>query len=502
MNKRFSTTFKIHFTAAGKRKTVGGVAYAVYPSVLLVEGVHHGLIGGPTMYPTTVLANSAPMWNNIPVTLNHPQDEAGAYVSASSPAVLTAWAIGKLLNGRFEDGKLKADVMLDVVKTNAKDAGLIAALDSGAEMELSTGLFGEEEAKVGVWNNEAYENELISISPDHLALLPNSTGACSWVDGCGIRANADQMDNGPKVNQSKEEYLLHKSLRLQKTAASHGNIHKQLREYVNSFDQKRTAETGPWKYCYIEEVYDNYFIWEEETKDGSKLWRQSYAINAEDQVIVSDDKTQVQKVITYTPISNNAKQEEHSMANKEVKPCCPDRVASLIANTATTYTADDADWLSQLNAEQLAKLETNATGESMPDCGADGKGPKGEMPCRKVAAAKANEGQDPPAATAQTFGAFMDSAPAEFRAVINAGMRALDAKRAELMIKIKANAKNTFTDEELKALPDAVLEKLGAVAAIDPTPAPSYAGMGGFVPNAGAETEEAYVPATFDFGKK
>lgn len=495
MNKRYSTTFKIHFTAAGARKTIGGVDYAIYPSVLLVEGVHHGMIGAPTMYPNEVLSASAPMWNNIPVTINHPQDQTGAYVSANSPAILQAWAVGKLLNGRFEDGKLKADVMIDIKKANAKDSTLIGNLDKGAEMELSTGLFGEEVVENGMWNNETYASKLTSIQPDHLALLPNSTGACSWADGCGIRANENQ---GPAVNQSKEDYQKVKVL-----VVSHDGIRKQLYTYLEGMDQRRTIDRGPFKYHYLSETFSNYFVYEEESEEGSKLFRQSYTVNADDQIVVSDDKTQVQKKVEYVPIQNNAKK-ENTMADKN-KKCCPDRVASLIANEATTYTAEDSEWLLTLNEDQLGKLETNAKGATMPDCGPDGKGPNGVMPCKKVA--KANE-DDPTKGVVKTNAAqdwktFMDSAPAEFRAVINAGTRALDAKRTELMTKIKANALNTFTDEEMKVMPDVVLEKLAAVAAVPETRLPNYSGAGGpaFQTNAGG-TEEAYVPATIDFSKK
>lgn len=487
MDKRFSTGFKIQFSGVtGQRKRVAGVDYAVYPSIILVEGVHHGAIGAPTMYPTDVLSASAPMWNNIPVTIHHPQDQEGAYVSAGSPEVLQAWAVGKLLNARHEEGKLKADVMIHIKKANDKHPTLINDLDRGVEMQVSTGLYGEEVMEEGLWNNEAYASRLTAIQPDHLALLPGAEGACSWADGCGIRANKEnamKVNAGPAVGQKKEDYRPIVNL------ASHDDIYKQLRVFIGSMDSERSVDGGPYKFHYIQEVFDNYFVYEEDSQDGSKYWRQSYSINAEDSVVVADDKTQVQKRVEYVPINPNVN-EVNTMAKE--KKCCGDRVAALIANEATPFTAEDSEMLSALTETQFEKLEAPYKANEKAD-------PTDKAP--DAAPDKTNAAPADTASPEQKWEAFMNSAPAEFRAVINAGTRALDAKRAEQMEKIKANAKNTFTDDELKGMPDVVLEKMASMAAPEVKPA-NYAGQGGgFAANAGADEEEAYVPVTINFAK-
>ena len=174
------------------------------------------------------------------------------------------------------------------------------------------------------------------------------------------------------------------------------------------------------------------------------------------------------------------------------KKCCGDRVAALIANEATPFTAEDSEMLSALTETQFEKLEAPYKANEK----ADEKPIGGGTP-----AAKANE-KGTEETPEQKWEAFMNAAPAEFRAVINAGTRALDAKRADLMGKIKANAKNTFTDDELKAMPDVVLEKLATVAAPEVKKV-DYSGQGGgFTANAGADVEEAYVPATISFAKE
>jgi len=47
--------------------------------------------------------------------------------------------------------------------------------------------------------NEAAKN----LRPDHLALLPGGTGACSWDASCGIRANSNNEEGG--TNEMKDE---------------------------------------------------------------------------------------------------------------------------------------------------------------------------------------------------------------------------------------------------------------------------------------------------------
>ena len=77
----------------------------------------------------------------------------------------------------------------------------------------------------------------------------------------------------------------------------------------------------------------------------------------------------------------------------------------------------------------------------------------------------------------------------------------MDAKRTEAITKIKANALNTLTDDELKAMPDVVLEKLALVAAPEAKKT-NYSGQGGgFQANASDDGEEPYVPVTINFAK-
>jgi hypothetical protein len=72
---------------------------------------------------------------------------------------------------------------------------VVNRLRAGQPVEVSTGYFADMEATNGVWNGAAYTGITRNIRPDHLALLPDEVGACSWVDGCGA----------PRVNVKGEK---------------------------------------------------------------------------------------------------------------------------------------------------------------------------------------------------------------------------------------------------------------------------------------------------------
>ena len=58
----------------------------------------------------------------------------------------------------------------------------------GEMMEVSTGLFSEIEPKPGVFKGRHYKGVVRNLRPDHLAILPDSIGACSIADGAGAHA--------------------------------------------------------------------------------------------------------------------------------------------------------------------------------------------------------------------------------------------------------------------------------------------------------------------------
>lgn len=148
--------------------TFEGRQHVVVPVIMARVGVemNGGVIPNEEMMPES--------WNGVPVTVGHPRDASG-YISANSPGTLETFAVGRIFNAHMNEGRLRAEAWIDTSRATDE---LISAIQSGAPMDVSTGYF-----------SQTVNGEYRDIKPDHLALLPNEQGACSWQDGCGVRAN-------------------------------------------------------------------------------------------------------------------------------------------------------------------------------------------------------------------------------------------------------------------------------------------------------------------------
>lgn len=507
--------FSINFTSLGRIEIINGVEHKVYPITMLVEGVHHGAVGNPTFYSAEILQRSATQWNGVPITVHHPQDTSGNYISANSPGVPHA---GFIRNAFCEDGKLKAEACVDIAKATAIRPNIIDEVDAGG-MEVSTGLYAGVEETAGQWNTEDFNDQVVSIDADHLALLPGQTGACSVDDGCGIRPHVgneieekalsiqdyissldtEELEEYLKVNlieteAGKDEMDRYDSLligkRIVANETSHDDTRGQLMQYVDTLDVRRNEPGDSYKINYVESVYQTYFIYREETETGTRLYKQLYSEN-NGRINIDPAKVEVFKKTDYLPVQGNSKG-ENQMANEN--PCCPDKVRALIANEHTTFTEAETEWLEGMNEDQLGHFE------AMAEAAAKKVEVKVEPKVESKVEPKVNKEDT------NTMEGFLSSAPPEFRRVINAGLRQLDKARSEMITTIMANDSNKFTDDQLKAMPDDTLAGIAVLSAkpaeIDPVDNPfAFLGRGGagIVPNAGETEEEPYVPKTLTF---
>jgi len=184
----------INIIENSKRVQFEGRDTIIAPVVLMVEGVHNGS-SGPLFYSAKELELSASFWNGMPVPVYHPKDVAGLPISCNSPDVMNAYCVGRLYNVVYSDQptpRLKGDVYVDVSRATNVNACVLDMLVQNKPLEVSTGLFSTDEVIEGIWNTEKYSAIVRDIRPDHLALLPELKGACSWEDGCGIRANTEK----------------------------------------------------------------------------------------------------------------------------------------------------------------------------------------------------------------------------------------------------------------------------------------------------------------------
>jgi hypothetical protein len=182
--------------ASVRTETRDGRDWLIAPVVALTSGVrNHELV------PASEVLSHPQAWNGRPVVVYHPQDN-GQHVSANDPSLLEKQQIGQLFNVTAEQvsgqAKLKGELWIDIQK--ARQVGqdgreVLTRLRNQNPLEVSTAYFRDIIATQGLFDGTEYGSEARDIKPDHLAVLPQGEGACSWADGCGA----------PRVNQREGE---------------------------------------------------------------------------------------------------------------------------------------------------------------------------------------------------------------------------------------------------------------------------------------------------------
>ncbi|QDP55368.1 MAG: hypothetical protein Tp176DCM1853251_52 [Prokaryotic dsDNA virus sp.] len=222
-----------------RRDVFEGQEHLVVPVVMIVEGVLND-----ALVPAAEFAKFPDAWNGRPVPVLHPQ-ENGAHISANRPDVIERNTIGQIFNARAEGGKLKADAWINTAKAGRLGYGdLIAQLESGQVVEVSTGYFSDDDMTPGEYNGKPYRMVHRNIRPDHLALLPGEIGACSAADGCGTRVNSKKGSLTMKVNEAMS--TLAKALGMKSNCQCEGDgmdVLEQAKALVkaNALDAKQLA---------------------------------------------------------------------------------------------------------------------------------------------------------------------------------------------------------------------------------------------------------------------
>ena len=468
-----------------RHDTLHGRDYLVAPVAMITAGVHNGS-NGPLLYEEADIAKAVPAWNMKPIVVYHPMiNDVG--VSAADKDILESSQVGHVMNCSFTDGKLRAEAWIDKELAQNVDVRVLDALESNRVMEVSTGLFTDNEAVEGREYTAVTRNH----QPDHLALLPDQVGACSVADGAGLLvANKGGMSHG-KISMQ---------------------LHKLIRERV-PYTKKADGEVvGPW----IADVYDKYFIYEMD----DKYYQLSYT-SGKAGVELGDTPQEVVRVTEYRN-ADNGKLVGNAYAPNKTKNTTMKKdeiVDGLIANTGNQWGEDDRQTLMDtpdavLNA--MAKDMDDEDEDKMkakkgkkPTANADADGDKTPV---QAAAEQGAEGIAPapqPAAqpVANTTEAYIAQAPAEVQSLLRNGLAAHNAEQERLIGVITSNANNRFTKEFLATKDLQELQGLAAIAqpvanAADTEPEPGKVAMfhgaatpAGVVQNAGAATEEEALEA-------
>ena len=373
----------VHFRSTSqnyevRRETRDGRNYFVVPVVMMVEGVHSGS-HGPLLHTIDELGRYPQSWDGRPVVIRHPQVN-GVYVSANSPEVLDSYAVGQIYNTYVNGTKLMAEAWLEINKLEQISPETYTKLENNELIEVSVGIFTDDEQSSGVWNGESYTMIARNHRPDHLALLPDEVGACSIDDGCGVRVNkkGGQIIENAVETKNKGIFETYRSIKeLGLNSIIQNNVGEGFMEIMDVVRGKINSMDTDDLIHYVQEVYNDHVIYEARQRaGGTKLYKQNYQLTNGTVEFVGNP-VEVQKKVEYININSNNNlnftrgPKSKPMANEKCTPCVEKKVNALIANTALSFTETDREWLQALEETQLDKLipkevEVNTTISPVP----------------------------------------------------------------------------------------------------------------------------------------
>lgn len=352
----------------------------VVPVVMMAEGVHVGNHGA-TYYPVSELGRIPEAWNGIPIVIQHPEDAAGNQISANSPEVIECGLVGRVYNVHMDGPKLRGECYLDEARLRSISAAAHNAINNGLPLEVSAGIFTEEDRTPGTWNGEDYSTIAINHRPDHLALLPGGRGACSWNDGCGIRANkeggAKNLDINKVIQSMKES--IHAGIGVYVNASEFATNECGYREIMSKIQTKLDGMDDDVKVHFLTDVYKDRFIYEVRNRsamDGPAgepaMYQRNYSLKDDSSIEFDGEPVGVRRQVEY--VTQSQKGEITAMADQATKkPCCPGKVDLLIKSVLNTYSEADKPWLNELTEEQINKMidtdtlvSTNKSKEEKP----------------------------------------------------------------------------------------------------------------------------------------
>lgn len=427
-----------------RTEQMDGKDYLVVPVTMMVEGVHSGS-HGPILHLAEELGRYPESWDGIPVTIGHPR-VGSQYVSANSPAVLADWAVGRIFNTRMDGDALRAEAWCCVEDLERVSEDTLEMINNGEIIEVSVGVFSDEEDTTGTWNTENYNAIARNHRPNHLALLPDEVGACSIEDGCGIRVNKKGESKVAKdvliVNDENREKVL-KELNLKGFSVNelgHSQIREKIAQIVYSYD-------GNGLDNYVEEIYDDYFVYRQFNTRvqprTANLYKQSYEVDDTNNVTVNGDAVHVRKEVSYEAIpevntTGRVKTKRIIQKNKKVMAECTDCVKkladSLIANKDLAWSEDDRETLQAMSEETLEKMTP----------------PAKEEPQANTAKVSRKDVLEALSSEKLTKEEFMSIAPEEVTSQITEGDALRANKRTEMITEITANSE-VYTEDELNA---------------------------------------------------
>jgi hypothetical protein len=342
-------TIQTALTVPPQRLTQNEREYLVAPAVMIVEGVlNGGLVTGDAIRSCR--------WDNVPVTINHPMSEDGQPRSAQAPDVAHVGRVYRTQYHAQQAGpvaltRAQSELWLDVATMRALGGDAEQALqmvETQNALEVSTAFFSAPESRRGTFQGVPYSEVHTDLLADHLALLPNSLGACSWADGCGCpRLNAKEVLMKPLS-------LLAKLRVFCSTAEANLAANQTDADLRESLYGALAREMGvDYTPIFIDalDVAAQTFTY----RQGERLVQRSWTVE-NDQIVLTPDTQDVQRQTSYVPVTQERKETPRMEPTAAIKT----RATALIASAETAWTEDDRATLEAMSDAQLARLEPDS----------------------------------------------------------------------------------------------------------------------------------------------
>ena len=447
-------------------ETYKGSKYLVVPIIMMAEGVHNGS-HGKVYHSAEALEKYPAAWNGIPIVIYHPEED-GINVSANRPDIIEQVQVGRVFGTHFENNQLRAEAWLNEKRLKKISPESYTMIQNKDQLEISVGVFTDDEEVNGEWQGEVYTAMSKNHRPDHLALLPGLKGACSWEDGCGVRVN---QEGGGIVRDIASHIQSLCELHNYETGK------KQLLEVIHQkLNASRSAMVQPATisapYYWVDELFDDYFIYKDEAKPEQFL-QQDYKLDKNGNLVLVGDPKLVTEDVSYKLVNTNKnKGGPQTMTEKNAKGCCPEKVELLIQSESFSFDEDNREWLDTLEEAQIDKL---LEAESVFDENTNLKGQITDL-TERLTAMESKVKRTKPVAPLQMNkeqalkvlkehledpDRFLALLPADSRRQMEHGLRLHQAYRSDLVSKIKENApEDVYSDQELLSMEDADLEKI------------------------------------------
>lgn len=413
--------------------------YRVVPTVMIVEGVHNGS-KGPLYYPADEIRKSASLWDAKPVVIYHPPEG-----TACDETVLNERGVGQLMHTRWSDGKLKTESWVEEARVRAIDGRVHNAIEAETSLEGSTGLLVDIDPVEGEWNGERYVGIVRNLRPDHYAILPDQTGACSRAEGAGFL-----------MNQSSED------------AVDNEQSYDSVRDQIAALVRAARADTS--LEVWVRDVYPDYVIFEQK----QQLYKQGYEVK-DDVVSLRGVPEPVVRVVSYKTkkgVVVNMSKEHDTMDKKKL-------VEELVGVKNGGFEGADRAELETLSEKTLRAMIVNAQ-------------------------AKAGAAEVRPPAAPKTLAEYLNTVPAEYAPVVRNGVAAYNRDHEALVQNVLKHPRNKYTVEQLRAKDLSELQVLNEFCAEEkPASQNDFGGQGGApVANADAKPEDLLPLPVMNFESK